>query len=335
MAKRGRIPRPWFRKTTGTWYVTLNGKQIPLGKTKREAVAEFARVMADEGRAVTLKAPTLGQLVDLWLADRKRAIKPITYESYERIAGSWAEFAGGLQAADLRPYHAHQWLDRSTLGQSTRSLRITVIRAITRWAVDMGYLDRDPLTRLKPPEILRRSPVTLEQFEQALARASPTNRELLTVLVLTGIRPGELASLAVENIDLVAGQAIVTGKSGVRSVQLSAAACEVLGPLMARAGKGKLWPGFESKHVSDRIRWVGKQAGLTKFSAHRIRGLYATEAIRRRVDSLLVSQLLGHKDPSIVAKHYASPDQSMMREAADQASIMPPSDTSDRKRKRK
>ncbi|MFO0892420.1 MAG: hypothetical protein U0790_25175 [Isosphaeraceae bacterium] len=26
MAKRGRIPKPWPRKSTGTWYVTLDGK---------------------------------------------------------------------------------------------------------------------------------------------------------------------------------------------------------------------------------------------------------------------------------------------------------------------
>lgn len=340
MAKRGRIPKPWPRKSTGTWYVTLDGKQIPLGKTKREATAEFARVMASSGRPLIVKNPTVSQLADLWLADREREVKPITLERYRRIAETWTEFAGDLHTNELKPYHVQQWLDRRKLNQSSRHLQITIVRAITRWATEQGYLDRDPLVTLKRPAILRRSPVTAEQLERALEVANPTNRELLTVLVLTGIRPGELASLAVERIDLDAGQAVVEGKSGIRTIQLSSAACEAIRPLVERAKEGPLWPGINSEKVTDRILWVGRQAGLTKFSAHRIRGLYATEAIRRGVDSLLVSKLLGHKDPSIVARHYAAPDQAMMREAAEKASIRPatpeaPATTAQPPRKRK
>jgi len=29
-----RKPKPWFRKSTRTWYVQLDGRQVPLGPDK-------------------------------------------------------------------------------------------------------------------------------------------------------------------------------------------------------------------------------------------------------------------------------------------------------------
>ena len=38
-----RVPKPWFRKQSGTWYVQLDGKQHNLGADKAAAF-EGARV---------------------------------------------------------------------------------------------------------------------------------------------------------------------------------------------------------------------------------------------------------------------------------------------------
>lgn len=301
------------------WCVTLNGKQVPLAKTKREAVAEFARMMAESGRPVTMKDPTVGDLVELWLADRRRAVKPITAEQYGRIAGDWKDFAGGLKAVDVRPYHVHQWLERRKLGQSTRHLWIVVARAVTRWATVQGYLDRDPLAGLKAPRILRRSPITADDLARVMEQASPELRAILTLLALTGVRPGELASMIIEEVDLAAGVAAVTGKTGRRTVQLGTAACAALRGEIGDRTAGPVWPGLTPSRVYWLARYAAKKAGVERFSPHRIRGLFATEAIRRGVDSLLVSALLGHKDSSIVARHYASPDATMLRDAAERA----------------
>lgn len=319
MARRGRIPRPWFRKGTGMWCVTLEGKQIPLAKTKRDAVAAFARLLAEQGRPLRVDNPTVRDLVDLWLADRRRAVKQATMTNYERIGVSWKEFAGGLLAADLRPYHVQQWLDRRALSQSSRHLWISTVKAVTRWADDQGYLDRDPLARLKAPQITRRSPVTADQFARVLDAAGPELRQLLTLLALTGVRPGELASMTVEGADLVAGVAKVVGKTGERTVPLGSAACEVLRVVVGDRTAGPIWPGLTAPRIYWLARYAAKKAGVERFSPHRIRGLFATEAIRRGVDSLLVSALLGHRDSSIVARHYASPDAAMLRDAAERA----------------
>lgn len=44
--RRGRVPRPWLRKTTGNWYACVEGKQVRLGKDHDEAVLKLERLVA-------------------------------------------------------------------------------------------------------------------------------------------------------------------------------------------------------------------------------------------------------------------------------------------------
>src|SRR5262245_5588231 len=66
-----KMPRPWYRKQTDTWYICLHGRQVPLCKgkdNKAEAERVYFQVMAREGgklpEAVTL---TTAQVCDLFL----------------------------------------------------------------------------------------------------------------------------------------------------------------------------------------------------------------------------------------------------------------------------
>lgn len=331
---RGRIPRPWLRKGTGSWYVTLDGEQVPLGKSKRDAHAEFARIMANRGRAVSYSKLSVRQLGELWLADRKRAVKPITYRTYAPKIESWIGFAGDLLASDLKLYHVEQWISRleGVRSPSSRSLWLTVVKMTTRWAAIQGYLDKDPLRGLKVPSMGRRSPTNKAMLEAVAKASSPELREILTVFVLTGMRAGELSSMTIEGTDLDRGVARVVGKSGERDVWLSSAAVEVLRRLIGIRTSGPVWPGLTGNKIQGRIRRARDKAGVTGFSAHRLRGLFTTEAIRSGVDSLLVSTLLGHRDPTIVQRHYAAPDDEMLHGAAEKVAGIAGEVKRDRKR---
>ena len=43
-----RKPKPWYRKQTKTWFVTLNGKQINLGEDKKEAEKLFHKLLSED-----------------------------------------------------------------------------------------------------------------------------------------------------------------------------------------------------------------------------------------------------------------------------------------------
>ena len=58
-----RIPKPWFREQTRSWYVKIDGVQHPLGRDKKEADRQFHRLMAGEGLSVVQAALSLVGLI--------------------------------------------------------------------------------------------------------------------------------------------------------------------------------------------------------------------------------------------------------------------------------
>jgi hypothetical protein len=63
-----RIPKPWFREQTQSWYVKLNGVQHSLGKDKKAADKQYHRLMAGEGLAIPIRDVSIAGLI--WIADR-------------------------------------------------------------------------------------------------------------------------------------------------------------------------------------------------------------------------------------------------------------------------
>lgn len=340
---RGRIPKPWLRKSTGTWFVWLDGKQIPLGKNKREAHAEFARLTLAKSRGIEGGKITVHQLAELWIQDCERTLADATVENYRLYVKSFCATCGTMAARDLKPYHASMWADakRNRFGQpwapSTYHLAYSILKVMTSWGEGKGYLDADPFRRLKRPEMSRRAPITMEEATAIIVAVGPEVATALRVLLVTGLRPGELCSMDGEKTDVINRKATVNGKTGWRVIPLSDASCAILGPLLDKRPIGALLTGARGKRLTpgalqQEVVRARRRAGLGEhITPHCFRGLFSTEALRRGVDSVLVSKLLGHKDPSILARHYLAPDDEMMREAANRATQTP--DTTPRKRR--
>lgn len=345
MARRGRRPEPWFREQTGTWYVTLGGRQVPLGRDEAAAYDEFYRLMAARGEGTAAGGNvSVRHLKEMWLQSRGRDCSGHTMENYRLYGESFAEMFGGLKARDLRPFHADQWATElegrwkeetgRPWAQSTRAIALTCVKAMTSWGDEMGYLDDDPLRKLKAPAIERRDPITLEEAMGVIERVRPEIQDALRVLLTTGVRPGELCSMTAEKTDLAARKAVVKGKSGVRTVYLSPPAIAVLEGMKARHPKGPLLIDTLGEPLTtnalqqciklarrrwSRERFDGDEMRLEHVVPHCFRGLFSTEALRAGVPMFEVSKLLGHKDPTMLAKHYAAADDEMMRAAADRA----------------
>lgn len=346
MARRGPRPKPWFRDQTESWYVTINGDQVPLGTDEGAAYEEFYRLMAARGESPEAGGDiTVQRLQAVWLVARAREDADSTMENYRSYSKRFLKYAGHLKARDLKPYHVEEWvaeLDAKYLkdagrpwSQSTRAIAMTIIKAMTSWADDKGYLDRDPLRKLKPPPIERRDPITLKEATGIMETVRPEIQDALRVLLTTGVRPGELCSMTVERTRLDQRKAVVIGKSGRRTVHLGAPASEVLRQLIERRRRGYLLIDMLDEPMSVNAlercvvrarrklseEWFGggKPMELEHITPHCFRGLFATEALRAGVPMFEVSKLLGHKDPTILAKHYASPDDEMLHAAAELA----------------
>lgn len=313
---RGRIPRPWLRASTGRWMVTLDGRQVDLGSDKRAAHAEFARLMTLRGSGKTRGRLLLRDLAELWLTDAKRRIRPATRESYTYYSRVLVEFAGALEVRDLRPHHISEWVERFK-ADSTKHLAISVAKMIVAWGLHQGYLDADPIARLKKPPIARRAPVSKADLDALLRSIHPVYRVVLTFQSLSGVRPGELCSMRIEHCRV--DRVLVNGKSGERWVMLSRQAQQILAGVIGGRKSGPVWhtaigtPLTRHTLTAAVARARGK---LSHVCSHGLRGLFATELLRAGADGLIVAALLGHSSPAMLAKHYANlEDEGLMREA--------------------
>lgn len=99
--------KPWYRTFNDTWYVCLNGQQIPLAKgkhSKAEAERVFHRLMAGDTPQTAKPSDTrVVAILDLFLDHSHRHNAPRTYEWYrdfhQPTAGETQSVPGGLQPA--------------------------------------------------------------------------------------------------------------------------------------------------------------------------------------------------------------------------------------------
>lgn len=321
-----RQPSVWWRESHACYYTTIRGRQVRLDPDLSTARKMFHRLMAGAVNGETKhRRYRVAELTDLWLDAVEAAASKETFVRRKAMAARWVKAIGRTPAEDLRPYHVHDWLaSQAGWGPATRSLAIQAIKGCCNWSVERGYLDVNPLVRLRAPEIARREAVTEAAVAKWLSHCTePAVIEYVTIALDTGCRPGELASLTAAGIDHATHAATVTGKTGKRPVALSDAAYRALaalatvrpdGPLL-RTPKGKRW----DRHSL--CWWFGRvsEAAGVHIVPYHLRGVFATRSLRANGD-VVTAKLLGHKDLTMLARHYEGLEETDLREAANRVS---------------
>lgn len=241
------------------------------------------------------------------------------------------------------------------------------------WAVEQGYLDKNPIATLSAPSAEPRDQIiTPEQFAQIIEVVPDLNLvSLLNIVWETGCRPQECLRVTAEHVDIANSRWVfrppeAKGKAMPRVVYLTDTARTITEDQMAKYSTGPLFRNTQGKPWNkdsvacafDRIRVrLGKEilkkegfqpsqqeiadmaATLTdyrmskgkriqktiaevnceakrkiiqrrarlevpSFSLYTLRHSWATSALKRGVDALTVAILMGHKDPSTLARVY-------------------------------
>lgn len=172
--------------------------------------------------------PGLGPLAASWRRALLAANKsPRTVQTY--LDGLRA-FQGYLAAqgmpqvvAHLRREHVEAFLaDLLASGRAagTAAIRHRDLQVFFKWAVEEGELRESPMARVKAPATVAARPAVLsdEQLRKLLAACAGQDFEarrdtaLFRLLIDTGMRRTELASLTLDDVDLDANVAYVLGK---------------------------------------------------------------------------------------------------------------------------
>lgn len=210
------------------------------------------------------------------------------------------------------------------LAASSRARRLSTVASLYAWLVDAGVVAAVPVRRSARPKVPAVS--TTVGMDQAEARAflarlaveSVTDRALLLVLLLDGLRVSEATGCTVGSVGWSAGQVTlaVLGKGGrprtlvlpaptvaaVEEMLTARAAAAGLGgaadlpegePLFARAGGGRV----TQQAVFRTVQRVARAAGVRSWavlSPHSLRHSCATLLLDQGVPLHVVRDQLGH-----------------------------------------
>lgn len=205
----------------GRWEVRISGgidfetgQPVRISKyahTEEEAVQLLHRLSFQMGtNQMKISNMTLGEWLDLWLQVYMRhSLKQSTYNSYATYARNHFKPAlGNVRLEDLTPRMLQQFynykMERENLAPKTiRNLNLYLHKALGQ-AQKEGLIFSNPATGVNLPKSQRPQIEILTRDEQArLVQASFQHRYgvFIRLVLLTGIRLGELLGLRWEDID--------------------------------------------------------------------------------------------------------------------------------------
>ena len=259
--KRGNGEGSITKRNDGRWMArfTVHTAKGPkrrhiYGRTRQEVATKLAKAMTDRDGGIELdpSSVTVNEYLQRWLNDSvKGSVRPITFESYERLVRVHVVPAlGRVKLKALSPAHLQAlYRDRLDAGLSPSTVQRlhAVIHRALKQALRWGLVPHNVSEAVDPPKAPRKEirPLTPEQVRSLLRTAQGDRLGALYALAITtGLRQGELFGLRWEDVDLEAGklsvrQTLTTPKGGRRlgppkrsksrrSVKLTAGAVKAL-----------------------------------------------------------------------------------------------------------
>lgn len=346
------------------WYEPDGRERGRLFSTKSDAEAYIAE-LEDDLRAGRYTPPELaGQtfqtLADTWLAS-KRSIKESTTGGYQgdlavHILPKWGdtpintitrpmleEWVRELEAGTAPRAYSGKAAGREVGPLAPRTIKLIVKKtfgAAIRYALDEGWLTRDPLRRLELPRPTPSEALSILDYRETerLAAAAKTitgnqrDRALVHLLAASGPRVNEALALQVGDVKVSIRRATINrtwtrDKNGrrtlgppktweKRAIPVPDYVLEELAPLMKgmpdeawlfRADRGT--SALDHKNWYNRV-WIpavelagldGEEYGLT---IHKLRHTAASAAIAAGADVLVVQTMLGHRNATETLNTY-------------------------------
>jgi len=272
-----------------------------------------------------------------------------------RLFRVWFEQTNGeafcmeiITPSDLREYRQYL-IGVERRKPATINRKLAAISRLMKWAMDTGWIDRNPIENIHMVSQEKPGPRYLDKKEQyALQRAIEKDLQvsrmrypkrwltrlrdasLVIFLLHTGLRLNEALTLELGDIQLAErkGQVLVRqGKGGrVRTVPLNVDARKALQDWLAvRQGSGShIWTQVEgessdelsSRSVQRVLARIGQDAGLEHLTPHVCRHTFAKNLVDSGVGLGKVAALLGHSNLN-TTRIYVTPNQKDLEQAVE------------------
>jgi integrase/recombinase XerC len=235
------------------------------------------------------------------------------------LLGSGAPSLESVDHLTIRRYlaHLHKGLAKSSIGR-----KLSALRALFRYQVREGRLEKNPAELVGTPKKEKRVPFHLNIDQVTSLVLAPAeagelplrDRAILETLYSCGLRVSELTGMNVKDLDLESGLARVLGKGDKeRIVPVGSCACRALAayleqrgnpgddlPLIVNARGGRLTRRSVARIVDAHMLLI---ASMRKVSPHTLRHTFATHLLEGGADLRAIQELLGHASLSTTQKY--------------------------------
>lgn len=218
-------------------------------------------------------------------------------------------------------------------GSGTARRATVVLAAMLAWAVGRGMRADNPAKGVSLNKSNRRerflSAAELAKLGEAMAKlegqgVNAGSLAIVRLLILTGARKTEIASLRWEHVDFERkALRLPDSKTGAKVVPLGAPALDVLSHLTRHEGSPWVFPATRGKgyHLGASVVWrkLVKVAGLKGVRLHDLRHGFASFAVADGDSLYLVGKVLGHTQAA-TTQRYAHLQLDPVRAVADRTS---------------
>lgn len=268
LTRQARLKR--WRRCPCSWYVDMyvDGLRtlIRVGADEHTARMELARLQhaAADGKVVRAGGPLMDDLARRWLAaeEAKPDARPNSLHSYRSRAAHITDWFDGAPIAAVTPAEVRRFTEsllESGRAAATVAGVYSALRSMLTLAQREELIDSLPLPARSPvPKAnIRRPLFTIEQGHLVVETMPEPWRAAGRLIVLTGLRIGEVLALTSAHVDLRRGVVAIqanqpqgnhpTGvpktEHGWRAIRLPAGAVTVLRERIREHPTGRLWPG--------------------------------------------------------------------------------------------
>jgi integrase len=296
------------------------------GKARALLTELLADGVPEKPKAVV--GQTFFDYAEAFWADYARHWKPATQRTNRALIDKvLAPTFGHLTINRISRADVQRWRDAMSARPGVFNRAVPVLAVMMTYAEPMGLRPRGSnpckgIARYKRPAKERfLSPTEYRRLGQVLRAfepAAPDMVALVRLLILTGARCGEIASLRWEDVHPPRLR-LPDSKTGPKFVYLNSAAERILEARRADARTAWVFPAPGGAGPIGYLpaKWVPirKAAALPDLRLHDLRHSFASVAIKEGVPLFMISRLLGHALPETTAR-YAHLDDGAVSDAA-------------------
>lgn len=301
------------RKKPFVWY--LNKKYMGSFATREEAELEARLYARDHKESDEI---TFSQLWKSWLEQKSGTISEHTVKNYASKYRTYCQPLYDRAYKDLRP---KDFLDvinaHPETSNGTKNNTIKFLRAMDRYAYELDIISKkytDNLSMYKKESKRKNKIFTEEEINYLWKHQEIEDVDLVLILLYTGMRPGELPIIKLEDIyedHIIAGFKTETGRD--RYIPIHPRIKELINNRVAQAKKDTFL-NYSYKQLGVRFRRLMKKLDWNHHP-HECRHTFITRMDNAGANKVCIQQIVGHKGSSVTDSVYTLKSHPQLHEA--------------------